>query len=72
MEVFIFKGKGGFCGATKEASGVSLPGVTGPWHFFKKTRLSLERGIDHDIAARDIAAKGYHLLKSDHISGSNA
>ena len=70
MEVFIFIGKGGFCGATKAASGVSLPGISGPWHFLKKTRLSSEGGINRDIALSDIKAKGYHLVRPDRILGS--
>jgi hypothetical protein len=70
MEVFIFVGKGGFCGATKEASGASLPGIGGPWHFLKKTNLSLENGIDAMTALRDIKSKGYHLITSESLSGT--
>ena len=70
MEVFIFIGKGGFCGAITEASGTGLPGVSGPWHFLKKTRLSQESGINRTVAISDIKAKGYHLVRPDRISGS--
>ena len=69
MEVFIFIGKGGFCGATKDPSGADLPHVSGPWYFIKKTRLSREGAINPDIAVSDIKAKGYHLVRPDHISG---
>jgi hypothetical protein len=70
MEVFIFKGRGGFCGATKEASGINLPHVAGPWYFLKKSRLSREDGINLNVALSDIKAKGYHLLNQDGISGN--
>ena len=70
MEVFIFKGRSGFCGATKSASGSNLPDVAGPWYFLKKTRLSRERGINLNIALSDIKTTGYHLLNGDDISGS--
>ena len=70
MEVFIFIGKGGFCGATKEPSGGALPPVSGPWYFLKKTRLSRESGINPKIAISDIKVKGYHLVRPDSISGS--
>jgi hypothetical protein len=70
MEVFIFIGKGGFCGATQEPSAASLPHVSGPWRFLKKTKLSREQGINRTIAISDIRAKGYYLLKSEHLSGT--
>ena len=70
MEIFVFIGKGGFCGATKEPSGVSLPHISGPWHFLKKTRLSQEGGINPTIALNDIKSKGYHLVTPDRISDS--
>ena len=69
MDLFIFIGKGGFCGATQEPSGVNLPHVSGPWHFLKKTRLSRENGINRTIALSDIKANGYHLVRPDRISG---
>lgn len=69
MEVFVFKGKGGFCGATKDVSGVNLPHISGPWSFLKKTRLGRERGIDTAVALQDIKRQGYHLTTPDHISG---
>ena len=68
MQVFVFVGKGGICGATREASGVNLPHISGPWHLLKKTRLSRERGIDAAIALNDIQSQGYHLTTPDHIS----
>ena len=70
MQVFVFKGKGGFCGVTKEASGTNLPGVSGPWRFLEKTRLSREMGINRTIAISDIKTKGYHLLKLENLSGN--
>ena len=69
MEVFIFIGKGGFCGATKDPAGADLPHVSGPWYFIKKTRLSREGGINSNIAASDIKAHGYHLVRPARISG---
>lgn len=68
MQVFVFLGKGGICGATKEASGVNLPHISGPWHFLKKTRLSQERGIDPAEALQDIKVRGYYLTTPDHFS----
>jgi len=70
MEIFIFVGKGGFCGATKEPSGINLPRVAGPWHFLKKTELSREGGINPMTALRDIKTKGYHLITSEDLSGT--
>jgi hypothetical protein len=69
MQVFVFIGKGGFCGATREASGGNLPDISGPWHLLKKTRLSREHGINTAIAMQDIQNHGYHLTTPDHISG---
>jgi hypothetical protein len=68
VEVFIFIGKGGFCGATKEPSGINLPRVSGPWRFFKKTNLTKEKGINLMAALREIKAKGYYLIRSDSLS----
>jgi hypothetical protein len=68
MQVFVFIGKGGFCGATREASGINLPHIGGPWHLLKKTRLSRERGINTAAALQDIESQGYHLTTADHIS----
>jgi hypothetical protein len=70
MQIFIFVGKGGLCGVTKEPSGINLPRVTGPWHFLKKTKLSQERGINPMIALREIKTKGYYLITSENLSGS--
>ncbi len=69
MQVFVFLGKGGFCGATKDASGGNLPHIGGPWHLLKKTRLSRERGINTPLALQDIKSQGYHLTTPDLISG---
>jgi hypothetical protein len=68
MDIFVFIGKGGCCGVTKEASGASLPAIGG-WHFLKKSSLSREGGINAKIALTDMASKGYHLVEPDRISG---
>lgn len=70
MEVFIFVGKGGFCGATKEPSGINLPRVSGPWHFLKKTKLGQEKGINPLTALREIKTNGYYLITSKNLSGT--
>jgi len=70
VEVFIFVGKGGFCGATLDPSGVSLPHVTGPWSFLKKTRLGQVTGINLLTALREIKTKGYFLIMPDNLSGT--
>jgi hypothetical protein len=70
MEIYVFIGKGGFCGVTHDASGNSLPEVSGPWHFLKKTRLSKEGGINRETLISDIKTRGYHLVRHDRISGN--
>jgi hypothetical protein len=69
MEIFIFIGKQGCCGVTKDPSGADLPAIGG-WHFLKKSRLSQEGGINTKIALSDIESKGYHLVTPDCISGT--
>jgi hypothetical protein len=69
MEVFIFIGGGGYCGATTDPSGVKLPHVTGPWSYLKKTRLGQVTGINLLTALREIKTKGYYLIMPDNLSG---
>ena len=70
MDVFIFLGKNGFCGATREPSEASLPRIAGPWRYLKRTKLSQEKGIDPLIALREIKANGHYLITSKNLSQS--
>jgi hypothetical protein len=68
LDVCIFIGKGGFCGATRDPSGASLPRIAGPWRFLKRAKLSQEKGIDPLIALREIKANGHYLITSENLS----
>ena len=59
MDVFIFVGRGGVCGATTDPAGAKLPDGTGPWRFLKKTKLGQLTGISLLNALREIKMKGY-------------
>ena len=76
MKVYVFRGKGGVHGFTKDKGGGNLPAAHGAWMFFKE--IGMKRGeepriaVNTDDALTDIERQGYHLVRITAVTRAKA